>query len=93
MPSYEENMQVVIDLRARVLDVNQADPAYEEVFEAVQALHATRGLAAKKQAAAKPIVDLASIFAPKPAEGEAKPDETKPAADLGALFSEKKDGI
>jgi hypothetical protein len=67
MPSYEENMQNVLDLRARVLDPEQVDPTAEEVWEGVNALHLTRGVAAKKSgksSAVKPIVDLASLFAP-----------------------------
>lgn len=64
--TYEENMQVVLDLRQQVLDPEQADPSPEQVWDAVNALHATRGVAAKKKAAAKPIVDLNSLFAKKP---------------------------
>lgn len=63
MPSYEENMQVVLDLRAKVLDPEQTDPSAEEVWEAVNALHQTRGVAASKtgkSSTVKPIVDLAS---------------------------------
>lgn len=64
MPTYEENMQIVLDLRARVLDPNQADPTPEEVWQAVDALHSTRGVAATKKAATRPVVDLATLFAP-----------------------------
>lgn len=63
MPSYEENMQKVLDLRSQVLDTERPDPAPEEVYEAVQALHATRGVAAKKKAAAVPVItDLKALF-------------------------------
>jgi hypothetical protein len=68
MPSYEENMQVVLDLRAQVLDPNKPDPSPEEVYAAVQALHATRGAAQKKKSANKVVIkDLKSLFA-KPEE-------------------------
>lgn len=60
--TYEENMQTVLDLRKQVLDPDQDDPTPEEVYAAVQALHATRGVAATKKAAVKPVVDLASLF-------------------------------
>lgn len=63
MPTYEENMQVVLDLRAQVLDPEQGNPSPEEVWLAIDALHSTRGVAATKKAAAKPIVDLGSLFA------------------------------
>lgn len=71
MPSYEENMQVVLDMRTRVLDPDQDNPAPEEIWKAVDALHATRGTAAKKKAEAKPMIDLGALFAPTvtPAEG------------------------
>lgn len=64
MPSYEEHMQKVVDLRAQVRDPEQDDPSPEEIYEAVQALHQTRGVAATKKAekAVKPIVDLAALF-------------------------------
>lgn len=63
MPSYEENLQRIIDLRAQVYDTERPDPEPEEVYEAVQALHATRGVAAKKKAAAVPVItDLKSLF-------------------------------
>ena len=63
MPSYEENMQKVLDLRAQVLDTERADPEPEEVWAAVEALHATRGVAAKKKAAAVPVIgDLKDLF-------------------------------
>ena len=67
MPTYEDNMQTNLDLRQRVLDPDQVDPTAEEVWEAVNALHLTRGVAAKKSgksSAVKPIVDLAGLFAP-----------------------------
>jgi len=64
MSTYEENMVTVLDLRARVLDPNQPNPPPEEVWHAIDALHSTRGVAAAKKAAVKPIVDLASLFAP-----------------------------
>jgi hypothetical protein len=76
--SYEENMQKVLDLRSKVLDVNQPNPTAEEVFEAVQALHQTRGVAAAKKKEAKPIIDLASIFKPtEPEKVEEKTDATQ----------------
>lgn len=63
MPSYEEHMQKVIDLRAQVLDTERPDPEPAEVYDAVQALHATRGVAAKKKAAAVPVItDLKALF-------------------------------
>jgi len=64
MPSYEEHMTVVLDLRAQVLDKTKDNPAPEEVYAAVQALHATRGTAQKAKAArtVKPIEDLKSLF-------------------------------
>ncbi len=63
MPSYEENMQTVLDLRSQVLDPERPDPEPEEVWAAVQALHATRGIAAKKKAAAVPVIEnLADLF-------------------------------
>jgi len=63
MPSYEENMQKVIDLRAQVLDTERVDPEPEEVWNAVQALHATRGIAAKNKAAKVPVIEnLADLF-------------------------------
>jgi len=63
MPSYEENMQKVLDLRSQVLDTERPDPEPAEVWEAVQALHATRGVAAKKKAAAIPVIEnLADLF-------------------------------
>ena len=65
MPSYEENMQTVLDLRQKVLDPEVDNPTPEEVWEAVNALHATRGVVAKKKAEVKPVVDLASLFKPK----------------------------
>lgn len=65
MPSYEENIQVLLDLRARVLDTTQDDPAPDEVWKAVEALHETRGVAVAKKQAAAPIIDLADIFKPK----------------------------
>ncbi len=49
MPSYEENMQKVLDLRAQVLDTEKPDPEPKEVWAAVQALHETRGVAAAKK--------------------------------------------
>ena len=70
MPTYEENMASVLDMRARVLDVNQDDPKPEEIWAAVDALHATRGTAAKKKAEAKPIMDLGALFATTPAKAE-----------------------
>lgn len=76
MPTYEDNMQTILDLRAKVLDPDQADPTAEEVWEAVNALHLTRGVAAKKSgksSAVKPIIDLATLFATP----EVKPDEPK----------------
>jgi hypothetical protein len=68
MPTYEENAATVLDLRQRVLDPNQPNPEPEEVWKAVNALHATRGSAATKRAEAKPVIDLASLFAPKTEE-------------------------
>ena len=63
MATFEENMQVVLDLRAQVLDPDKEDPTAEEVYAAVQALHATRGAAQKKKAAAVPVIaDLNSLF-------------------------------
>lgn len=62
MPSYEENMQVVLDLRAMVLDPEQSDPDPETVYDAVHALHSTRGVKAAAKKAAKPIVNLADLF-------------------------------
>lgn len=63
MPTYEENMQVVLDLRQQVLDPEKSDPTPEEVYAAVQALHATRGAVQKKKAAEKPVIkDLKSLF-------------------------------
>ena len=62
--SYEENMQTVLDLRAQVLDPERDDPTPEEVWKAVDALHSTRGVAAAKKAEVKPIIELASLFAP-----------------------------
>jgi len=63
MATYEENMQKVIDLRAQVLDVDREDPPFEEVYEAIEALHATRGVAAaKKKAAAVVPIDLNELF-------------------------------
>jgi len=65
MPAtYEENMQVVLDLREQVLDPERDNPSPEEVWEAVNALHSTRGVGAAKKAAAKPVIDLATLFAP-----------------------------
>lgn len=66
--TYEENMQTVLDLRTQVLDPEQPDPSPEDVWKAVNALHSTRGVAAKKKAAVKPIVDLAALFPPKKEE-------------------------
>ena len=66
MSTFEEAQQKIIDLRAIVNDPEQDNPTPEIIAEAVQALHATRGLAAKKKAAAKPIIDLADIFKEKP---------------------------
>lgn len=73
MPAtYEENMQVVLDLREQVLDPERNNPTPEEVWEAVNALHSTRGVGAAKKKAAAPIIDLATLFAP--ATTEQKPD-------------------
>lgn len=66
--TYEENMQTVLDLRAQVLDPDQPDPSPEAVWEAVNALHSTRGVAARKKAAAKPVIDLATLFPTKKEE-------------------------
>lgn len=64
--TYEENMQVVLDLRQQVLDPNQDDPTPDEVWEAVNALHATRGVAAKKKAASKVVfTSMADMFGKK----------------------------
>lgn len=63
MPSYEENMQVVLDLRAQVLDTERPDPEPKEVWAAVQALHETRGVAAaKKQDKVQVIGNLKDLF-------------------------------
>jgi hypothetical protein len=64
MPTHEENMQTVLDMRARVLDPDQADPSPDEIWAAIDALHATRGVGAAKKKEVKPVVDLASLFAP-----------------------------
>jgi hypothetical protein len=73
MSTYEEKAQIVLDLRAQVLDPNQPNPSPEEVWEAVNGLHATRGTVASKKAATTPIIDLASLFAPKPEEKDETP--------------------
>ncbi len=72
MPSYEENMQTVLDMRAIVLDPNQPDPEPADIYKAVQALHSTRGAVAAKKTVSKPIVNLADLFKPK----EDKPDDS-----------------
>lgn len=67
MPTYEEHMQKVLDLRAWVLDPERDNPSAEEVYEAVQALHATRGVAAAKKKSTTVIpVDLNALFADSP---------------------------
>jgi hypothetical protein len=67
MPTFEQNMQACEDLRQRVLDPTMSDPEPEEVWEAVNALHSTRGVKATAKAAgkAKPIIDLADLFKEK----------------------------
>lgn len=65
MPTYEENMQTVLDMRAIVLDPNQSDPEPADIYKAVQALHSTRGAVAAKKTVSKPIVNLADLFKPK----------------------------
>jgi len=63
MPSYEEHIQKVLDLRAQVLDTERPDPEPKEVWEAVQALHETRGIAqAKKASKTVVITDLNALF-------------------------------
>lgn len=62
--TYEENMQIVLDLRAQVLDPEQDNPTPEEVWAAVNALHSTRGVGAAKKKANAPVIDLATLFAP-----------------------------
>lgn len=73
MPTYEENMQTVLDMRAIVLDPDQSDPEPADIYKAVQALHSTRGAVAAKKTVSKPIVNLADLFKPK----EDKPDVDK----------------
>lgn len=77
MPTYEENMATVLDMRARVLDVNQDDPKPDEIWAAVDALHSTRGTAAKKKVATKVVIDLGALFASAPAE---EPKDETPAS-------------
>ena len=63
MPSYEENMQKVLDLRAQVLNTEIPDPEPKEIWLAVQALHETRGVKAAKKKADVPVIhDLKSLF-------------------------------
>lgn len=71
MPTYEENAQTVLDLRARVLDPEQENPSPEEVWAAVHALHATRGIAATKKVATNKTIDIFALFN-KPGD---KPEE------------------
>jgi hypothetical protein len=58
----EEKIQKILDLRQRVIDPDQEDPSPEEIYEAVQMLHATRGTAAQVKKATTPTVDLMSFF-------------------------------
>ena len=62
MPTHEENVQKVIDMRARILDPDKDNPTEEELYEAIEALHKTRGAAASKKKVETKTIDLNDLF-------------------------------